>query len=302
MAKYVYYLEVYIEGEFYGTYGVTPQQLRSGNYSLKLEEAYALFPEFEDIIKKRLREVNDNRARFFSLPGEPTVKVRYYRDEPPWPYGHRKGPEPAPQGLGWTACAEGATYILISESFRFISKEIAVPPKDVWLGPRVERLVGEAGARFYDVEYDYFHPAKGGADIPAKISNAAERIISGDDKRFHRIIILAHSGAEIRLENKVRKSEDTGEEEEYYDWKDFGPGISYKPIEASTVIGIVSPYIKPGGYLFIAACRQWTCSWQYKAEELGADITAVAVPGEGECLELPQDESWWETFERRLFP
>ena len=143
MNEYVYYFKIYSGGNHLKTLVITPEQLRTGEYSYDVEKAFAYFPEFRVIIKKRIKELKGKREAVFSLPGDPVVKVSYYRDEPPWPYGHPEGPETATVSGESIPFAKGATFVLVSDSFRDISTELRMPPKDAWVGYRAEQLVAE---------------------------------------------------------------------------------------------------------------------------------------------------------------
>ena len=137
--------------------------------------------------------------------------------------------------------------------------------------------------------------------MPAKISAAAEEVIRDEDKRFARIVVVAHGGAEVRFP-PTKKQTEREDDEEPREFQDYGPGITGEAIDAATVLGAVAPYIKPGGFLYIAACRQWISSWQFKVEEQGLNYNVITVPGKGKCLVPKDSNAWWNAVRDIFFP
>jgi len=88
---------------------------------------------------------------------------------------------------------------------------------------------------------------------------------------FDRVVIYAHGATEWRR---------TTEGDLIYK----GPMVQPNDVSASTVLNAVGPHLNEDGVLYIAACYQWTISWQLVACEEEPHIDVEVLPGGGGCL------------------
>ena len=178
--------------------------------------------------------------------------------------------------------------------------------KDVDIPAGMSVIEGAAAARGYAVEVGYFDlfttawVNEGDPTLFVRLEDKGDLavVIAGTDTvvnegkgggRFFRIIILCHGSSVAGIVDG--------------NWVYRGPNLTAQLdklngviVAAPTILSKVGPFVEPGGYLYVVACRQWTYHWQFQADLQNLNVNVRAVPGEGYCGFLDPDTEgaeWW---------
>jgi hypothetical protein len=298
MAEYVYVIDIFFGGQYHGTVNIPASQVESGEYDKDVEFGLRSLGEDAKVVAtnllRRLKEENKEITHAFK-PGEvlpkEAVTVRYRRarkgqpDVEPEPF---QAPGIPPFEL------EGSSCILVDDS---LGEQMDSPE----LGFKLEEGLGviQCRAQAKGVELE-IRPFNGREQVPGiryQLHFSKTYSESNGERKFSRILILCHGTRQVFKQD--------GE------WKDRGaPTLmtgwrrnmrNYVPLKANEVLSVVLPYIERGGALYIAACRQWQCNWEYEAVESGYEGDVYAILGGGECPSLVKDLSWWEQLADLIF-
>jgi hypothetical protein len=305
MPEYVYVFSLYCDDAYYDTYTITFTELQSGELGPDIElalravgwEESNAVNVFYDIIKATT--INDLtqvlRLKKEDVPGDEPLTIAYYRTEYETGKTYPRAEFTTPTWLERQSSdrLEGPTYLALSrylleeeqtEYVRWYVEQYGQTPQETGINV----ILNRARAKSYKVEADEFD------DLPDLLSllEVSETIISND--KFARILVLCHGIGPV-----FRRDPLPNDPKEIRRWGtsdyEFFPGENLE-FEAEELLRPIGRYIRPGGMLYIAACKQCTYNWRYFAAEegVGEEIDIQCLPGNGECLLLPYNTDWWE--------
>jgi len=297
MAEYVYVIDIYVGKQYYDTVRIPASQVESGEYEKDIEAALSVLGKDAKVVAtnllRRLKEENKEITHAFK-PGEiateKPVTVRYRRA--------RKSDEAAGAEPGWANVPpfelEGPSCVLVDDA---LEEQMDNPE----LGFKFEEGLGiiQCRAQAKGVEFE-IRPFNGLEPVPGiryQLHFSKTYSESKGERKFSRILILCHGMRQVFKEDDRWK--DRGTPTLITGWRGPGtPSAILKPDEAFSAVG---PYLDNGGALYIAACTQWQCNWEYEAVESGYEGDVYAILGGGECPSLVKDLSWWEQLADLIF-
>jgi hypothetical protein len=298
MAEYVYVIDIYVGGQYRDTVKIPASQVESGEYDKDVEFVLRELGEDAKVVAtnllRRLKEENKEITHAFK-PGEvlpkEAVTVRYRRARKGRTYVERE-PVQAPGIPPFEL--EGPSCILVDDSL----EEHMDSPE---LGFKFEEGLGiiqcRAQAKGVELEIKPFNGLEPVPGIRYQLHFSKTYSGSKGERKFSRILILCHGMRQVFKEGDR--------------WKDSrAPTLvtgrsnateDYVTLKANEVLSVVGPYMERGGALYIAACRQWQCNWEYEAFKNGYEGEVYPIPGGGEYATLVKDLSWWEQLANLIF-
>lgn len=298
MAEYVYVIDIYVGGQYRDTLKIPASQVESGEYDKDVEFALRELGEDAKVVAtnllRRLKEENKEITHAFK-PGEvlpkEAVTVRYRRARKGQAYVERE-PVQAPGIPPFEL--EGPTCVLVDDS---LEEQMDSPE----LGFKFEEGLGviQCRAQAKGLEFE-IKPFNGREPVPGiryQLHFSKTYSESKGERKFSRILVLCHGTRRVS-KNEGRWS-DEGRPTLMTGWS--SDTRNYVRLRANEVLSVVAPYMETGGALYIAACRQWQCNWEYEAVESGYEGEVYTIPGGGECAILVKDLSWWEQLAGLIF-